>query len=111
MAEHQARGEAGGGWAEAVPEAGAMVPGLEGARSLAEPRGASPRGTYADGEHRPRAVHGVAVRPCADVSQVLPTALEPQLLVHELGKRLHPVRTAANADKLGVKCEFVGIFH
>lgn len=38
MAEHQARGEAGGGWAEAVPEAGAMVPGLEGARSLAEHR-------------------------------------------------------------------------
>lgn len=40
-AEHQARAEAGAGWAKAVPEAGAMVPGRGGAQSTAEPHGAS----------------------------------------------------------------------
>lgn len=66
------------------------------------------RGTHADGEHGPRPVHGIAVRAPADVSHVLPGPRQAQLPLHELRKRPHPVRAAADADELERKDRCVG---
>lgn len=93
--------------AAADPGAGAAVSAGDGKCVRC---GAARRGTYTDGEHRPSPVHGVPVRPRADVCQVLPIARQSQLLVHELGKCPHPVWAAANADELDAKYEHVGTF-
>lgn len=65
--------------------------------------------TYANREHWPSLVYGIAVPPRTDVCQVFPITCQSQLLVHELGKCPHPVWAATNADKLDVKHECVGI--
>lgn len=99
------------GSCQPVPVPEQTVPVLSGGGTLPgaapdSPESTSPRnvpswhGTHADGEHGPCPVHGVAVRPRADVSHVLPGTRQPQLPPHELGKRPHPTGAAADADEL-----------
>lgn len=56
--------------------------------------------TYTDRQHRPNFVHGIAICPLTDISDLISVPRKGQLLVHELGESPHAIGTTANTHKL-----------
>lgn len=56
--------------------------------------------TYADREQWAHFIHAVTVSSCTYILDLFRVPRQFQLLVHELGKGLHPVGTATHTHKL-----------
>lgn len=74
--------------------------------------------TYTDRQHRADFVHGIAVCPLADISDLISVPRQAQLLVHELGESPHAIGAPANTHKLegedtkrtDFSCSFISSF-